>query len=121
MLGVIILILICVVLGSFGQVYMKMGLNVIGEVELRDLITKKLFSIAFQPNVLTGLILYSMSTLLWFVVLSKTELSFVYPLIALGYIVTAILAKIYFGENITTIRWFGILLIIGGAVLIMRS
>jgi len=121
MLDIIALILATVMLGSFGQVFMKKGLIDSGGIELRELLTTKLFSIAFQKYVFAGLVLYSITTLLWFVILSKAELSFVYPLIALGYVATAFLAKIYFNENITTMRWIGIIVIILGAVLIMRS
>lgn len=121
MIDVIVLILISVLLGSFGQVYMKKGLLELGGIELKEIATRKLFSVIFQKYVFSGIILYSITTLLWFVILSKAELSFVYPLIALGYIITAFLAWYYFKEAITPIRWFGILLIIAGAALIMRS
>jgi len=121
MIDVIILILICVVIGGFGQVYMKLGVTKLGGVELKDLISKRLVSIIFDKYVFIGIILYTITTLLWFVILSKADLSFVYPLAALGYIVTALLAKFYFHEEITLLRWFGILLIIGGAYLVIKS
>lgn len=121
MIDVIALILVTVMLGSFGQVFMKKGLLEVGGIELGELLTKKLFSIVFQKYVFLGLVLYGVTTFLWFVVLSKADLSFVYPLVALGYVATAFLAKMYFNENITTMRWIGILVIIVGAALIMRS
>jgi drug/metabolite transporter (DMT)-like permease len=68
-----------------------------------------------------------LASVLYLVALSKAEVSYVYPLIALGYVVTALLAKFYFpligvqSENIGLIRWFGILLILGGVFLVTRS
>lgn len=121
MLDIVILILITVVIASFGQVSMKKGLMDSGGIKLEEIPTKKLFSIISQPYVFTGLVLYSITTLLWFVVLSKAELSLVYPLIALGYISTAFLARTFFHESITTMRWLGIMLIVAGALLIIRS
>lgn len=121
MLDVIVLILITVVMASFGQVFMKKGLIDSGGIELNEILSKKLFSTIFQPYVFTGIVLYLITTLLWFVVLSKAELSLVYPLIALGYVATAFLARTYFNESITTMRWLGIILIIVGAVVIMKS
>lgn len=121
MIDVVFLVFVCVILGSFGQVYMKMGLSKTGGIELKELLTKKVLYTMLERHVFIGITLYFISTLLWFVILSKAELSFVYPLIALGYIVTAFLAKHYFAESITPIRWFGILLIIFGASLIIRS
>ena len=121
MINIVILILISVLLGSFAQVSMKKGLLDLGGIELKEIVTKKLFSVIFQKYVFTGLLLYSISTLFWFVILSKAELSFVYPLIALGYISTALLAKYFFDEVISPLRWLGILLIVAGAFLIIRS
>ena len=120
-IDVIALILISMTLGSFGQVYLKMGLRNIGTLDLKDLMTEKLISIITDKNVILGIALYGVATLLWFVVLSKAELSYAYPLIALSYVVTAILAKFYFNETISIIRWAGILAIIFGAFLITRS
>jgi len=121
MIDVIILVLICVVIGSFAQVYIKLGVGEKGGISLSELVTRKIFSILFNRYVFLGLLLYSISTILWFVILSKAELSFVYPLIALGYIVTAFLAKIYFNESLTLLRWSGIVLILIGAGLILKS
>lgn len=121
MFDVIILLLITVVLGSFGQVSMKKGLMSLGGIKLTEILSRKLFDVVFQKYVLIGIILYSFSTLLWFVILSRAELSFVYPLIALGYVLTALLARLIFNELITPVRWFGILLILGGAALIMAK
>jgi drug/metabolite transporter (DMT)-like permease len=117
----IALILICVAIGSFGQIYMKKGLMNLGGIDLKEILTTKIFSTVFEKNVFTGISLYVIATLLWLVILSKAELSFAYPMIALGYVITAFLARIYFNENITLVRWFGILLILGGVFLTSRS
>lgn len=120
-LDVIALVLISMTLGSFGQIYLKMGLRSTGSFELKDIITERLISLISNKNILFGIALYGIATLLWFVVLSKAELSYVYPLIGLSYAVTAILAKFYFNETISVVRWAGILIIILGAFLITRS
>lgn len=78
----------------------------------------KIFNTIFEPNVFLGILLYVAATLIWLVVLSNAELRYAYPLIALGYIVTAILSYVYLGENIMLYRWLGIILIITGAVLV---
>lgn len=121
MIETIILILICVLMGAFGQIYMKKGLRSLGGINLNELLSTKIFSTIFEMNVLFGILLYVIATLLWLVVISKAELSFAYPMIALGYVVTAFLAKLYFNENITLVRWFGILLILAGVFLISRT
>ena len=119
MFDVIVLLLISIALGSFGQIAMKKGLTDSGGIELTEIISTKLLSVVFQKYVFVGIVLYAISTLLWFVILSKAELSFAYPLIALGYVLTTLLSVLFFKDLITPFRWLGILLILGGAVLIM--
>lgn len=121
MASVIFLILVLVTIASFGQIYMKRGLKNTGGIELKELLSKKLLSTVFERNLLTGVILYLFATMLWFVVLSRADLSYAYPMIAIGYVVTAFLAKMYFNESITMIRWFGILLILTGVFFISKS
>jgi drug/metabolite transporter (DMT)-like permease len=107
-------------LGAFGQLSMKKGLNN-KPIQINELASLKIFNTIFEPNVFLGILLYVFATLIWLVVLSNAELSYAYPLIALGYIVTAILSYVYLGENIALYRWLGIILIIVGAVLVGRT
>lgn len=119
-INIILLILVSVVLGAFGQISMKKGLKN-KPIQINELVSLKFFSTVFEPNVFLGVVLYIVATLIWLVVLSNAEVSQVYPLIALGYIVTAVFARIYLGENISFLRWLGIILIVAGAVLVVRS
>lgn len=127
MFDTMILILICVLMGSFGQIYMKKGLKESGGLQLNQILSWRFFSTVFQPHVFIGLALYIGASVLWLVVLSKADVSFAYPLIALGYVVTAILARVYFpiigleSENISLMRWMGIMLILGGVALVTRT
>jgi len=118
-MSVLMLVLFCVIMGVIGQLVMKKGMNMIGIVDLKDIFSKKVFSIVFQRYVFVGILLYVLVSLVWLVILSQAELSFVYPLISLGYIITAILSWFLFGENLTMFRFFGILLICGGVYLIV--
>ena len=118
-MSVLIIVLACVTLGVFGQLMMKKGLNMIDVISIKDLFSTKVFSIVFQRFVFIGIVLYLLASLLWLVALSQEELSFVYPLIAIGYIFTAILSKFFFNESLTIFRFFGILLICGGVYLIV--
>lgn len=116
----LILVLISVVLGAFGQVFMKMGLKD-NPITLTQLLSTKLITTIFQRYVFIGVTLYLLAVLIWFVVLSNAELSFAYPLISLAYIITALLAVVFFKENVSLVRWVGILLILGGVFFITRS
>lgn len=118
-MNVLFIVGICVILGVFGQLLIKKGMNYIGQTSINELLTKKLFTILFNRYVFTGLILYSVASLLWFVVLSKADLSFAYPLLSLGYILLAILSWYFLGETLTIYRISGIILVTIGVFLIL--
>lgn len=68
-----------------------------------------------------GLFLYMFSAFLWLGALSTLDVSFMYPLLSLAYVITAIGAFIFLGETITMMRWMGIGLVIAGCFLVTRS
>jgi len=116
---VIILIFASILLGVIGQLSMKKGMVNVGEISVTELFGKKLFSVVFEKFVFMGIALYLISAAFWLVILSQEELSFAYPLIGIGYIATAILAKILFHESLTMFKIFGIILIVAGAFFII--
>jgi len=117
----IVLVLISVVLGVFGQLSLKQGMRKIGNFELEYFFSSKVFRLITEKFVVIGVMLYVIATLLWLVILSKAELSFAYPMLAIGYILIAIFSKILFGENVTFVRVIGILLISVGVFLLLKS
>jgi drug/metabolite transporter (DMT)-like permease len=115
------LVLISVLLGVLGQLSLKQGMKSIGNFELKDFLSSKVIALATEKFVVIGIVLYAIATLLWLVILSKAELSFVYPMLAIGYILIAIFSKIFFNENVTIVRLLGILLISIGVFLLLKS
>jgi drug/metabolite transporter (DMT)-like permease len=59
--------------------------------------------------------------MVWLIVLAKAEVSYAYPLISLGYVFTAILARLLLGEAVTATRMAGILVTCLGVFIIARS
>lgn len=112
----LLLVFISVFLAAIGQVAMKKGMD---GIDINHFI--ELTKILTQNYVWVGLSLYGISTIFWLVALSKLDLSYMYPMISLGYILTTIFAYGFLHENIGLYRWTGILLIIGGVILIVRS
>lgn len=112
------LLLISVWLGVVGQLALKQGLIKIGRLEIADFFSKRLFELIKEKFVLIGFVSYGLATLLWLVVLSQAEVSYAYPLLAIGYMLVAILAKLFFGEDLTLVRMAGISLICVGVYLI---
>jgi multidrug transporter EmrE-like cation transporter len=64
---------------------------------------------------------YAVSIVVWLMVLSRVDVSYAYPLLSVGYIVTAVAGKILFGETLGFDRCTGILVICIGVYLITRS
>jgi drug/metabolite transporter (DMT)-like permease len=111
-----------VLLNACAQLAIKLGMMRVGPV---DLSTRRPIELAMavllNAWVLTGLACYVLSVGLWMVVLSRVEVSFAYPFLSLGYVVTAAVAYFYFGENVSTMRISGIGLICVGVAMIARN
>lgn len=118
-MNVLLIVAICVGLGVSAQLFLKKGMNTVGLVLIKDLLTKRVFSIVFNKFVFVGLVLYGLSAFLWLVALSMEEVSYLYPLIGTGYILTAIFAWAFFGESFTVMKILGIVLISLGAYMVV--
>ena len=86
-----------------------------------DQFLQKIIPMFLNPFVFSGIACFGLSAVTWLVVLSRLELSYVYPLVSVAYIMVAIASWILFKENVTLIRWLGILVIVMGVFLISRS
>ncbi|MFH1453745.1 MAG: EamA family transporter [Armatimonadota bacterium] len=113
----LILIVFSVVMGVAGQYFFKLGMSKVGIVNFDWQIIKYFF----KPLILMGLVCYAAATASWLVVLSKSELSFAYPLISLGYILVVLVGLIIFKEKVSLLRFLGVLLICGGVFLTIKS
>ncbi len=72
-------------------------------------------------NFLLGLSLQTTFFILFLTLLSRADLSYVLPVTSFSYILTAILAMLMLKEEISARRWFGILLICFGVLLVARG
>ena len=119
---VLALIMLDVALNVVGQLSLKYGMSQIGNFSVSLSTLPPVFlKAATNFNVLLGLVCYGMGFLVWLIVLAKAEVSYAYPLISLGYVFTAILARLMFGEAVSLTRMAGILVTCVGVFLIARS
>jgi drug/metabolite transporter (DMT)-like permease len=109
------LILLSVGLAVTGQIFLKQGASAEGPITG---LNKALWVTLFKPLVLLGIFCYGLSSISWLVVLSRTELSFAYPMVALGYVLVFFLSWWFFGEQVTWVRITGLFLICFGVVLV---
>ena|ERR1035438_3357484 len=72
----------------------------------------------FTPQVALGIALLIVWLLSRMALLSWADLSYVLPLTAVGYIITAIIGRVVLDEQISLARWSGTLLIVAGTALV---
>lgn len=116
------IILLSVLLNCAAQICMKSGMLAVGEINggLQGFL-------AAIPQMVTNVALwgsaacYILSIALWLVVLSKVDVSYAYPFLSIGYVLSAIAGYFLFSEHITPIRIAGIVVICIGVILISRS
>ena len=119
---VLVLILVDVILNVTGQLSLKYGMSKMGNFALSLSTLPPMFlRAATNLYVLFGLVCYGLGFMVWLIVLSKSEVSYAYPLISLGYVFTAILARAMFGEAVGVTRMAGIMITCLGVFLIARS
>lgn len=78
-------------------------------------------SLILNPWFIAGMSCYVFSIGLWMAVLGKVEVSLAYPLLSVGYIITAIIGYFFLKEDVNTMRIIGLALICSGIVFISRS
>ncbi|HEE0104266.1 EamA family transporter [Citrobacter freundii] len=74
-----------------------------------------------NPWFIAGMSCYVLSIGLWMAVLGKVEVSLAYPLLSVGYVITAVIGYFFLKEDINTMRLIGLSLICVGIVFISRS
>ena len=117
-----ILLLIGILLNAGAQLLIKLGMNHIGEFSFNAAnIVPIGWKVITNFPILGGLTCYVISVVLWMLVLSRVQVSFAYPMLSIGYIVNALAAYYWFGENLTLTRITGIAVIMIGVVLIART
>jgi drug/metabolite transporter (DMT)-like permease len=115
------LILASVLLVVLGQTLVKLGINSVSGLDISNGLASFYLRILLRPYVLGGAFLYGFATLLWLYVLSKVDLSYAYPFLALTYVLVIISAWLFLGEPIPVLRWIGLSVICIGVLIIART
>jgi drug/metabolite transporter (DMT)-like permease len=116
----ITLALMAPMVGTAGQLLLKVGMNRAGDLNRASLsdpinLIQRVFG---NPWILIAIPLYGAGFLLWLVVLSKLNLSYAYSFLALAYVLVPLFSWWLFGDQIPMLRWVGILVICLGLILV---
>ncbi len=111
----LIFTLIVVLSNAVGNLFLTLGMK--HEAEKLSSALSYITAI-FHPFVALGIVLLILWMLARMALLSWADLSFVLPVTALGYVLSAVLGRVFLHEQISTRRWAGILLIVLGVALV---
>ncbi|GIP39733.1 membrane protein [Paenibacillus sp. J31TS4] len=112
----LLIVLANVVLLVTGQLLWKVTLN---KYPLKS--WDSILTILLQPSMIAGCVLFVLATLIWFYALSRYDLSRVYPLQSMAYVLGAVGGVLFFKETITMTQWLGMVIILVGVVVFAKA
>jgi drug/metabolite transporter (DMT)-like permease len=112
-----------VLLNACAQLLLKAGTNALGGAI--HLTAENWFQtgikVATQLPILGGLACYAISLVVWIIGLSRTDVTIAYPMLSLGYVVSAAGAYLFLGEAVSPQRLLAIAVIMVGVALLART
>ena len=110
-----------VLLAACGHLMIKAGLNGAIAAATHAMFLERLVVYFRQPLVVLGLGVYGIGTAMWVFAVSKHDISYVFPITALNYVLVTLGGMFLFAEVITAKRWLGICVVIVGVAIMQSS
>lgn len=123
MAKLLIILLIGLVFESIGVVLLKKGMTQVGDVNAvtASEVLRVVKAGATNPQILLGVFFEALFFGCLLLLMSKSDISFLWPLTALSFVFATFAAILFLGESVSTVRWAGVVLIMLGAALISYS
>jgi uncharacterized membrane protein len=123
MTKLLVILLLALTVEAVGVVFLSKGLKQIGEAKSVTVaeIARVIRRGAANPSLLLGVALEAAFFGALLYLLSQKDVSLIWPLTSLGFVLTALSAKLILNEEVSLIRWAGVLLIVLGAGLVSYS
>lgn len=113
-----LMVLTVVFCSSIASILVKYGVNDV-DLSVKAGLIKLLEAIFFNPYIIISILMFSVSFVVYSMVLSQVNLSIAHPIItALGFVVIAISSVIIFQEKLTLYQIMGFILTAAGIWLI---
>jgi drug/metabolite transporter (DMT)-like permease len=123
MLKLLLILIVGLVFESTGVILLKKGITSVGD--LHGVTAPEIFRIvktgATNPQILLGVFFEALFFLCLLVLMSKSEISFLWPLTALSFVFATFAAMIFLHESVSWVRWMGVAFIMLGAAFISYS
>ena len=123
MTKVLIVLVLALIVESVGVVFLSKGLKQIGEpakLNVREIAGVVRRGVT-NSSVLLGVALEAAFFGALLYLLSQRDVSLIWPLTSLGFLLTALSAKLILHEQVSGMRWAGVALIVLGAGLVSYS
>lgn len=123
MLKVILVLLAALLLEAVGVVFLSAGLKQIGplpQVNFEEVVRFGGRALT-NRSLLFGVLLEALFFGALLYLLSRYDVSLIWPLTSLGFVLTALSAKFILHERVDVLRWAGVLLIVIGAAMVSWS
>ena len=123
MTKVLVVLLIALTVEAVGVVFLSKGLKQIGEAKSVTVaeVTRVIRRGLTNPSLLFGVALEAAFFGALLYLLSQRDVSLIWPLTSLGFVLTALSAKVILHEEVSALRWAGVGLIVLGATLVSYS
>lgn len=123
MVKLLLILLIGLVFESTGVVLLKKGMSQIGGVKkvTAGEVVRVVKAGGVNRCILSGVFFEALFFACLLVLMSKSDISFLWPLTGLSFVFATFAAMWFLGERVSTLRWAGVALIVVGAALISYS
>lgn len=117
------LILGSVALSAIAQLFLKLGMSsmAVQQALSQGRFLQTAWVVATNFLIVAGLTLYTLGAVLWLLVLARVDLSYAYPFVGIGFILTMILGWLLLNESLGGARLAGTLLVVAGVWLVSSS
>ncbi len=123
MVKLLLILFVGLVFESTGVVLLKKGMTQIGDVQNVSVpeIMRVVKAGVTNARILLGVFFEALFFACLLILMSKSDISFLWPLTALSFVFATIAAILFLHETVSGVRWAGVILIMIGAALISYS
>jgi drug/metabolite transporter (DMT)-like permease len=124
MIKLLVILLIGLVFESTGVILLKKGMTA-KTIEMHGYTVSEVARVVkagvTSPQILLGVFFEALFFICLLILMSESDISFLWPLTALSFVFATFAAIWFLGETVSWIRWVGVILIMIGAAFISYS
>jgi drug/metabolite transporter (DMT)-like permease len=123
MAKLLLILFVGLVFESTGIVLLKKGMTQVGSAQTMAVaeIARIVKGSVTNSQILLGVFFEALFFICLLILMSKSDISFLWPLTALSFVFATLAAMVFLHEHVSSVRWAGVVLIVIGAALISYS